>query len=97
MTEQKHFFLRLNPPRATFMQDMTIEEKSIMQRHVAYWNPYLEDGTVIVMGPVYDHAGGFGMAVVVVDSEDQVQELIDLDPAKALGQYDIFPMRAVTK
>jgi hypothetical protein len=34
------------------MVDMTNEEKQIMHQHVAYWKPYVEDGTVIVLGPV---------------------------------------------
>ncbi len=34
-----HFFLKLNPPRASFMMDMTSEERNIMQRHVEYWKP----------------------------------------------------------
>lgn len=97
MADKKYYYLRLNPPKASFMQDMTAEEKAIMQQHVAYWNPYVENGTVIVLGPVYDSAGGFGMAVLAVDSDEQLQELLNLDPANSLGNYDIFPMRAVTK
>jgi hypothetical protein len=52
--EKKTFFLKLNPPRATFMADMTAEEKGVMQKHVAYWAPYVNDGTVVVLGPVMD-------------------------------------------
>ena len=32
-TNKKGFFLKLNPPRASFMLDMTDEEKSIMHQH----------------------------------------------------------------
>ena len=42
-TEKKSFFLKLNPPRASFMMDMTVEEKSVMQKHVAYWAPFQVD------------------------------------------------------
>jgi hypothetical protein len=34
--DKQHFFLKLNPPRPTFMLDMTADEKAIMQKHVAY-------------------------------------------------------------
>ena len=79
------------------MQDMTDEERSIMQDHIAYWEPYVENGTVKVMGPVSDPAGGFGLAIVSVENLEEIDSLIGLDPANALGTYDVFPMRAVTK
>lgn len=92
-----HYFLRLNPPRASFMNDMTEAECSIMQQHVAYWAPFVQDGTVIVLGPVMDPKGGFGMAVVAVESESHLQELMKQDPANGLNRYEYYPMRAVTK
>jgi uncharacterized protein YciI len=95
--EKKHFFARLNPPRATFPADITEEERNIMQRHVAYWTPYLNDGTLIVFGPVMDPKATFGMAVLAVDNEEQARQLVNNDPATALGTVDIFPMKAVTK
>ena len=97
MNDKKHFFLKLNPPRASFMMDMTDEEKSIMQQHVAYWQTYVNDGTVIVLGPVMDPKGGYGMAVVQVENEQQLQQLIAKDPANGLNQYEYYPMRAVTR
>src|SRR5512135_3102385 len=95
--EKKHFFLKLNPPRPSFMVDMSGEERSIMEQHVAYWAPYVNDGTVIVLGPVMDPKGGFGIAIVGVESEEQLQRLVAKDPANGLNQYEIYPMRAVTK
>ena len=96
-TEKKSFFLKLNPPRASFMMDMTAEEKSTMQKHVAYWAPYVNDGTVIVLGPVMDPKGGYGIAVVRVDSDEHLQQLLLNDPANGLNSYECYPMRAVTK
>jgi uncharacterized protein YciI len=95
--EKKNFFLKLNPPRASFMMDMTEEEKSIMQKHVAYWAPYVNDGTVIVLGPVMDPKGGYGIAVVKVESEEELNQIIAKDPANGLNTYEIYPMRAVTR
>jgi hypothetical protein len=79
------------------MQDMKPEEKEIMQRHVAYWAPYVQDGTVIVLGPVMDPKGGFGIAVVQVDNDELLQKLLASDPANGLNSYECYPMRAVTK
>jgi uncharacterized protein YciI len=93
----RHYFLKLNPPRTSFMQDMTEAERRIMQKHVAYWAPFVEDGTVIVLGPVMDPAGGYGIAIVGVENEDRLMELIKNDPANGLNQYEWHPMRAVTK
>src|SRR5512140_2377723 len=95
--EKKHFFLKLNPPRPSFTKDMSMEERAIMQQHVAYWAPYVDDGTVIVLGPVMDPKGGFGIAIIGVDSEEQLQRLVAKDPANGLNHYEIYPMRAVTK
>ncbi|MGZ4036003.1 MAG: YciI family protein, partial [Bacteroidia bacterium] len=72
MADKKHYFLKLNPPRASFMMDMSDEERTIMQKHVAYWKPYVDNGTVIVLGPVFDPKGGFGIAVIAVDEEEQL-------------------------
>ena len=95
--EKKHFFLKLNPPRPSFTIDMSEYERSIMQKHVAYWAPYVNDGTVIVLGPVMDPKGGYGIAVVAVGSEDELNSIVANDPANGLNSYEIYAMRAVTK
>jgi uncharacterized protein len=94
---KKYFFLKLNPPRRSFTIDMTDEERAVMQKHVAYWEPFVNDGTVIVLGPVADPAGGYGIAIIGVDNENQLDELLKEDPANGLGSYEVYPMRAVTK
>jgi len=97
MNDKKNFFLKLNPPRHSFMIDMSDEERGIMIKHVAYWAPYVDDGTVIVLGPVMDPKGGYGMAVVSVESEEELNQIIDSDPANGLNSYEVHPMRVVTK
>jgi uncharacterized protein len=89
-----HYFLKLNPPRTSFMNDMSAEEKSIMQKHVNYWKPYVKDETVIVLGPVFDPKGGYGIAVVAVESENHLISLLAGDPANGLNKYEYFPMKA---
>ena len=97
MTEIKHFFLKLNPPRSSFTLDMSGEERQIMQQHVVYWKPYVNNGTVIVLGPVADPKGGYGIAVIGVRDESELEQLLGQDPANGLCSYEIHPMRAVTK
>jgi len=79
------------------MLEMSEEERYIMQQHVAYWAPYVQDGTVIVLGPVMDPKGGYGIADVNVKNEEELNSIIDKDPANGLNSYEVFPMRAVTK
>jgi uncharacterized protein len=92
-----NFFLRLNPPRPTFPGDITDDERTIMTSHIEYWQPYLENGTLLVFGPVMDPKGVFGMAVISVDSEEHARELAVNDPATRIGTVDVIPMKASVK
>ena len=91
-----HYFLKLNPSRPTFAQDMTDEERGIMQQHVGYWAELMNKGMVIVFGPVFDPAGAYGMGVVEVENEEQLRELTGNDPAAKINKYEYWPMRAIT-
>jgi hypothetical protein len=97
MADKKHFFLKLNPPRPSFSLDMSEEEKLVMLNHVLYWQPHVDNGTVIVLGPVADPKGGYGVAVLAVKDEEELNRLVIRDPANGLCSYEIYPMRAVTK
>lgn len=94
---KQFFFLKLNPPRPSFALDMSPSEREVMLAHVAYWAPHVEKGTVVVLGPVMDSAGPYGMAVLAVDDPSEVQALIAADPANGLNRYEVFTMRAKTK
>jgi uncharacterized protein YciI len=90
-----HYFLKLNPRRPTFSQDMTDEERAIMHQHVAYWGDLMSKGMVVVYGPVMDPKGVYGMGVVEVENEEQLNEFIKNDPAATINYYEHYPMRAV--
>jgi len=93
---KKHFVLYLNPPRPTFAQDMSDEERNIMQQHVLYWNNLMSKGNVLAFGPVLDPSGVYGMGLVEVENEEQVKTFIANDPANGLNSYEYFAMMAVT-
>ena len=95
--DTQQFYLKLNPPRPTFMADMTPDEKATMQQHVAYWAQLLQQGIAIVFGPVADPTGGYGVGVVSVEDETHLKRIIEADPANGLNQYEYYPMRAVFK
>ena len=95
--EQVCYYMKLNPPRESFMVDMQDHEKDVMYQHMAYWRPYVSSGTVIVLGPVMMPNGGFGIAIVQVNDFEAVQKLIADDPANGLCTYECYPMQAVSK
>ena len=92
--QKQYFFLKLIPPRASFTRDMTDAERAVMHAHIAYWAPHVEAGTMIVMGPVADPKGGWGLGVIGVESEEQLSQLIKNDPANGLNHYEVYPMFA---
>ena len=94
--DKMHFALKLIPIRPSFAQDMNDEERAIMQQHIVYWNGLMEQGKVIVYGPVMDPAGAYGLGVVEVENEEEVKELTSNDPAATINTYEYYPMRAIT-
>jgi uncharacterized protein YciI len=90
-----HYFLKLNPRRSTFAQDMTAEERAVMLQHVAYWTDLMNKDLVVIFGPVMDPKEVYGMGVVDVETEEQLKELIKNDPATSINRYEYYPMRAV--
>ncbi len=91
-----YFFIRTQNPRPTFHLDMTSEERSIMDKHVAYWSEKAERGIAIIFGPVMDPRGVYGIGIYQVRDEAEMRGLLEQDPAKGLLQYEVLPMaRAV--
>ena len=95
--EHKYYFLKLVPCRPTFAQDMTPDERAIMTQHVAYWKKFLDEGKVLVYGPVMDPQAVYGMGIVTTDDEEEVKALIAGDPASQIKNYEYYPMRAIVK
>lgn len=89
--------MKLIPNRPTFAQDMTPEERAIMMQHIAYWKTYLDEGKLLVYGPVMDPAATYGMGILLVEDEEEVKTLIAGDPAGKINRYEYYPMRAVVR
>ena len=92
---KKYFVLKLNPTRHDFAQTMTVAEKEIMQQHIVYWKRYMDQGIMLIFGPVMDPEAVYGLGIVAVDDEQQVKELIDNDPASKINIYEYHPMMAM--
>jgi uncharacterized protein len=91
---KKYFALKLIPPRPGFTTNMNEEERSIMNKHVAYWARLMEKGIVVAIGPVLDPKDTYGLAIIEVDSEEQVIEYIKNDPVLQITYYESYPMLA---
>jgi uncharacterized protein YciI len=79
------FVFRLVAPRPTFALDMTDEERAVMGRHAAYWQPRVDAGRMVVFGPVLDDTGSWGLGVVEADDEDELRGFAAGDPVVTTG------------
>ena len=79
------FVFRVIAPRATFALDMSDEERSVMERHAAYWEPFIASGQMVIFGPVLDTTGSWGLGVVEAEDEDELRAFAAGDPAVTTG------------
>jgi len=89
------FICRLLPPRPSFMQDMTSDERVVMQAHAHYWQGKLAEGVAIAFGPVADPSGGWGLGILEVRDEAELDAFQAADPAIQSGRgfrYESLPM-----
>jgi uncharacterized protein YciI len=94
-----HFFLKLIPPRPTFVTDMNDEERAAMGRHAEYLRGLLKNGAGVAFGPVFDPSGAFGMGIVEAADEATARAITDKDPVVLAGvsRYEVYPMRLLMK
>ncbi len=73
---------------------MTEQERALMQQHAAYWAEQFKTGKVLILGPVNDPKGVFGMFVVEC-TQAEAQAMADGDPTvkAGLNKMDVMPMR----
>ena len=80
---------RLQAPRPTFALDMTDDERAVMSRHAAYWQPLIDSGRMVIFGPVLDSSGSWGLGVVEADDEEELLAFAAGDPVVTSGTADI--------
>ncbi len=74
---------------------MTEKERVVMIEHVAYSKARLDEGKVLVFGPVLDPMEVFGIAIVEVKDEAELRSLITNDPAVKAAVHvkdEFYPM-----
>lgn len=74
------FVVRLQPSRPTFAIDMTDQERDVMGRHAAHWQPKIDSGQMVVFGPILDGSGSWGLAVIESEDEGELRALAEMDP-----------------
>jgi len=92
---KQHYFFKLIPPRPTFMQDMTDEERRLMDEHGRYFKDHFAAGEVLLFGPVMATGGAFGLGVLEMDSEAEARKFGEGGPSvmAGLNKFEIHPMR----
>ncbi|HLX87184.1 MAG TPA: YciI family protein [Acidimicrobiales bacterium] len=83
------YVFRLQAPRPTFALDMSDAEREIMGRHAAHWRPLVEQGRMVVFGPVLDSTGSWGLGVVEAEDEDELRAFAAQDPVVTTGTATI--------
>ena len=75
---------------------MSDEERQIMGRHAAHWQPYIESGQMVVFGPVLLDNGSWGLAVVETEDEQELRAFAARDPVVTTGtaEFEIGRMPA---
>ena len=94
----KPFVYRLLPPRPSFAQDMTADERAVMLEHSAYLRGLAAKGEAVAFGPVLDPKGSWGVGIFQVESAERMEEIARNDPAIRSGRgfaFEVLPMAAL--
>ncbi len=83
----------LRPPRQTFSDDMTEDERQITQAHVAYLQKLLDAGNLVLAGPSLSPL--FGVVVLEAEDEDEARRIMSADPfvSSGLQTAELSPFR----
>ncbi|MEX2238582.1 MAG: YciI family protein [Dehalococcoidia bacterium] len=86
------YFVR--PPRPSFINDASEEERAVMSDHFHYLLSLLEQGNLVLAGPMLEE-GGFGITIFEADDEEHAAAIAAADPAVKAGLItaDFHPFR----
>ncbi len=92
---KQYYFFKLIPPRPTFPQDMSDDERRLMDEHGRYFQEQFATGKILLFGPVMATDGAFGLAALEVDNEEDAWKFGEGDPSvrAGLNRFEIHPMR----
>ncbi len=87
------FVYIIKPHKENFAETMTEEEGRIMGIHFQYLQRMLQEGKLILAGPVL--TGEFGIAIIETSSEEEARSIMENDPAVLNGVVTptLYPYR----
>jgi uncharacterized protein len=56
----------------------------------------MSKGMVFAFGPALDPNGAYGLGIIEVENEQEMQDMIANDPANGLNKYEYHLMKAIT-
>ena len=98
MSDKQYFLYKLLAPRPDFAFTMSPEEAAVMAEHGRYWHGLLDRGTAVAFGPVVEPTGAWGLGLLEVDDQAEVDRVRNGDPAVTSGvaTAEVHPMIAPT-
>ena len=91
----KYYFGKLISPRPSFPHDITPAEAQLMKEHQVYWRNFMDQGYVVVFGPVADPKGFFGILVLELPDDLDARALMMDDPVLRANigfGFELYPM-----
>lgn len=92
--KKMHFMVKLLGTRPNWPADMTPEEEAVMEEHYTYLVNLMNQGKMLLAGPVMNPV--FGLVVLEVADEAEAKAIMDKEPSVVSGvhTYDMQPMVA---
>lgn len=94
---KQHYLFKLIPPPADLPQDMTDEEKFLMNEHSTYFQLQFDAGKLLLYGPVMAPDRAFGVGIFEVADEAEARQFGENDPSVRVGlnSWELYPMHVV--
>lgn len=88
-----HYVVMLHPPRPDFIENMTPDEDEIINQHFQYLKKLLDEGKLMLAGPLLD--GALGLTIYNSGDEFEVKRWANEDPAVQKGVFtlEMHPLR----
>lgn len=82
----KVYYLRLLKRGPLWTPEETPELERLQEAHLAYGRKLIEEGKIILNGPLLDNGYLRGVSIMRVDSQEEAQALADGDPSVQAGR-----------
>lgn len=89
----EHYLYKTIPPRANFVDTLSVEEEKIIGDHFNYLKNLTEQGVVYLAGRVED--ASFGIVVFEAEGPEKAEEIMHNDPFVKAGLFktELYPFR----